>query len=64
MSRQRKIHPSLVAVEKRGKVSNKVFSECEKFQEFVERYMRYFGLPPYRGTKYRGTRRWLANAGN
>jgi CO dehydrogenase/acetyl-CoA synthase epsilon subunit len=59
MSRQRKKHQDVVQVGKRRKLIDKVLSSRKHFVEIMKMAQSAFGLPPYQGTKYRGSRRWF-----
>lgn len=58
MSRQRRVHPRMVEWQKDRKTAEWVCHHRDFFQNWMETEMMIFGLPPYRGTKYRGYMRW------
>lgn len=58
MSRQRRVHQRMVAWKQDMKLYDRLYHDRLHFQNWMETEMMIFGLPPYRGTKYRGYRRW------
>ena len=63
MSRQRIVHPYVVWEEKQCKEIRKGLSCREHMFAITHLLPGFENLPPYRGTKYRGHRRWWTNAG-
>ena len=58
MSKQREKHPEIVARQKHFRGVKKGLSVLHNFQEYIWLNQVWQDLPRYRGTEFRGMKRW------